>query len=106
VSIPFRFSSNLTGKKAKLRCALGGLTLGDEIEIKVNDTPLQVIAKGPDQAGCPTTSIPTTFHEEKLNGPPLVSGANTLHLKLTQVSSIRTSPIKAGEFEIVVDSIS
>lgn len=96
VSIPFRFSSNLSGKKTVLRCAFIGSEAGDEIEIKLNDTPLKMVP----QATSPTATI----HAAELNASTLLTGENTLLLKLAKVSSTRTSTIKAGEFEILVEN--
>ena len=98
VSLPFRFSSDLSGKKVVLRCAFTGAKDDDEIEGRVNDTPLTMILQ--------TTSPAGTIYEVELNDSTLLIGENTFHLKLAKISSTRTSPIKTGEFEILVENSS
>ena len=105
VDIPFRFSSELSGKKVVIRCAFSGLEAGDIIEVKLNDTLLELTANTTAQSESHASSIPTTIYEGNLSSPSLLIGENTLHLKLVKACSSRKAPIKAGEFEINVRSL-
>jgi hypothetical protein len=95
---PFRFSTNLSEKKALLRCAFNDMIAGDEIEVRVNNTIVSPIHLEENEAG-----PETTIWEGDINSPPLNIGENRLSLKLVKASGQRTTPIKVGEFEILVE---
>jgi len=102
ISILFRFSSLREGRKSVLRCAFIGAEAGDEIEVKLNNHNLG----STNQSIRNQTSPATTIWEGSLSALDLKMGENTLQLKLIKVCDQRTTPIKAGEFEILVPGIS
>jgi hypothetical protein len=96
---PFRFSSDLSGKKAVLRCAFSGMNTGDKIEVQVNG--ITIAPTSLEKSG---EESQTTTWEGDMNSPPLNIGENVLSLKLVKASDQRTTPIKVGEFEIIVEA--
>lgn len=99
----FRFSSDPTSRSPLIRCAFDRLTPGDEIEVRVNDTILSPIRKVTDAPGQSQDSPPVTIWEGDLHRPPLIKGENSLNLRLIRTGSLRTGPVKVGEFEILVE---
>lgn len=100
--LPFRFATNLSGKKAVLRCAFINIDTDDEIEAKVNGITVNPTRLRESNEKSQTASSSTTIWEGDINSPPLNIGENMLSLKLVRASGQRTTPIKVGEFEILV----
>ena len=101
-TLSFRFAGDPTSRWPVLRCVFDCLTAGDEVEVTVNGTEVPPIRPGPNPEAKTGDSRSATVWEGELSPSMLVTGENSLELRLVAADRHRSSAIKVGEFEILI----
>ncbi len=105
VTLPFRFSTDISGKSARMRIALKNMDKADEISVSLNGNQIKPGKITPDlYISSEQDSINFIVWEAPVSAAGMRKGENEIQIKLIKEHRGKNRYIEAGEFEIFIDS--